>query len=161
MMNVDYKGVEAGSLAVPSSLSGTFVAGRPITMSSSGVATPSASTRVLGLIKENYISGVIDEFNKGGLGIYGAGVASALLQGIATVQQAVFNGTSYAVYDQTLTYHSGDVLFANPANGLLTNVAPAGCAPDGLTSCRVGMVLSAPSNAADGDPMQLVVNCGN
>jgi hypothetical protein len=158
-MNVDFKGVEAGGLtSVTSSV--TFVAGRAVTMGSTGVTTPSAATRVLGLIKEHLISGVLDEIN-GQFGIYGSQKATVLLNGVATVQQSVINGTSYNVYDQTLTYTTGDVIFATPSTGVLTNVAQAGSPADGLTSTRVGKVLKAPANPANGDPMQLTVFCGN
>jgi len=158
-MNVDFKGVEAGGLA--SVTSGvTFVAGRAVRMGSTGVTTPTAATRVLGLIKEHLISGVLDEIS-GQFGIYGAKKASVLMVGVATIQQSVINGTSYAVYDETLTYDEGDVMFSTPATGSLTNSAPAGGAPDGLTSTRVGICLKAPANAANGEPLQLSVNCGN
>jgi hypothetical protein len=160
-MNVDFKGVEAGGLlSVTSSV--TFVAGRAVRMGTTGVTTPSAATRVIGLIKEHMISGVVDEIN-GQFGIYGAKKASVLLQGVATVQQSVFNGTSYSVYDEARSYDEGDVIWANTSTGILTNTnAPqSGTTADGLTSCRVGIVLKAPSNPANGDPMQLSVFCGN
>lgn len=162
-MNVDFKGVEAGGLASVTS-SVTFLAGRAVRMGSTGITTPSAATRVLGLIKENLISGVLDEIN-GQFGIYGAKKATVLINGVATVQQSVYNGTSYAAYDQTLTYATGDVVFAAVADGKLTNSDPtnstSGMVANGLTSCRVGIVLSAPKNPANGDPMQLTVSCGN
>lgn len=165
-MNVDFKGVEAGGLtSVTSGV--TFLAGRAVRMGTTGVTTPTAATRVLGLIKESMISGVLDEIN-GQYGIYGAKKASVLLNGVATVQQSVINGTSYAAYDQTLTYATGDVIFAAvgiaAANvGWLTNAANtgAGLLADGLTSTRVGICLKAPANPANGDPMQLSVSCGN
>lgn len=162
-MNVDFKGVEIGGLA--SVTSGvTFVAGRAVHMGSTGVTTPDAATRVLGLIKEHMISGVLDEIN-GQFGIYGSKKASVLSNGVATIQQSVINGTSYSVYDQSLTYATGDVLFSTVSTGVLTNSNPtggtSGMAPDGLTSSRVGLVLSAPTNPANGDPMQLSVSCGN
>jgi len=163
MMNADFAAIEIGTLTPV--LGVTFVAGRPVTMTSSGVNVPVATSRVLGLIKENYIAGVIDECNSGGLGIYGAGRCSVLVDGIATVQQIIINGTSYSVYDQTLTYHTGDVMFANIALGVLSNAnstsTQAGCTPDGQTNCRVGICLSAPNNPANGDPLQLTVRCGN
>lgn len=158
-MNVDFKGTEAGGLA--SVTSGvTFVAGRAVRMGSSGVTTPTAATRVLGLIKEHLISGTLDEIS-GQFGIYGSKKASVLINGVATVQQSSINGASYNVYDESKTYATGDILFATPSTGVLTNVAPAGMTSDGLTSGRIGMVLSAPSNPANGDPMQLTVSCGN
>lgn len=158
-LNVDFKGVEAGGLA--SVTSGvTFLAGRAVRMGSTGVTTPTAATRVLGLIKESMISGVLDEIN-GQYGIYGAKKATVLINGVATVQQSVINGVSYNAYDQTLTYNTGDVMFSTPVTGVLSNAAQAGCTPDGLTSARIGICLSAPNNPANGDPMQLTVACGN
>lgn len=161
-LNVDFKGVEAGGLAsVLTSV--TFLAGRAVRMGSSGVTTPTAATRVLGLIKETLISGVLDEIN-GQYGIYGSTKASVLMQGVATIQQSVINGTSYSVYDQALTYVKGDVIFSAVTTGILTNVAPtatSGMLADGLTSSRVGICLAIPANPANGDPMQLSVACGN
>lgn len=162
-MNVDFKGIEAGGLASVTSAV-TFLAGRAVRMGSTGVTTPSAATRVLGLIKENLISGVLDEIN-GQFGIYGAKKATVLINGVATVQQSVYNGVSYNAYDQTLTYALGDTIFAKVADGSLTNQdqggGTSGMVANGLTSCRIGTVLSAPKNPANGDPMQLTVSCGN
>lgn len=158
-MNVDYKGVETGIL--PADASSTFVAGYGVKMGTDGkVTVPSADKRVLGLVKENRISGVVDEISGGG-GIYGSGEVSVLTQGVATVQSVVYNGTSYAVYDTTKTYVADDVIFATPSTGVLTNVAPAGVTSDGLTSVRIGRVLKAPTNPANGDPMTITVSCGN
>lgn len=161
-MNVDFKGVEAGGLtSVTSSV--TFVAGRAVRMGTTGVTTPTAATRVLGLIKEHMISGVLDEIN-GQFGIYGAKKATVLLNGVATVQQSSLNGTSYSVYDETLTYATGDVMFSTVSTGILTNTAPtatSGMLADGLTSSRIGLCLDAPTNPANGDPLQLSVSCGN
>lgn len=161
-MNVDFKGVEAGGLTSVTSAV-TFVAGRAVRMGTTGVTTPTAATRVLGLIKEHMISGVLDEIN-GQFGIYGAKKATVLLNGVATIQQSVLNGTSYNVYDQTLTYATGDVMFSAVSTGVLTNAAPgatSGMLADGLTSSRIGLCLSGPSNPANGDPLQLSVSCGN
>lgn len=162
-MNVDFKGVEAGGLlSVTSSV--TFVAGRAVRMGTTGVTTPTAATRVLGLIKENMISGVIDEIN-GQYGIYGAKRASVLINGVATVQQSVYNGVSYSVYNEALSYDEGDVIWATITSGVLTNSDATGSASGmvvgGLTSSRIGIVLKAPANPANGDPMQLTVSCGN
>ena len=162
-LNVDFKGVEAGGLlSVLSSV--TFVAGRAVRMGTTGVTTPTAATRVLGLIKESMISGVIDEIN-GQYGIYGAKRASVLISGVATVRQSVFNGTSYSAYNEALTYDEGDVIYSTVSTGILTNSDPTGgtsaMVQDGLTSSRVGIVLKAPTNPADGDPMQITVSCGN
>lgn len=164
-MNVDFKGVEAGGLL--SATSGvTFVAGRAVRMGASGVTTPTAATRVLGLIKEHMISGTLDEIN-GQFGIYGSKRATVLINGVATVQQSSINGTSYSAYNETETFDEGDVLYAEIGGddpGQLTKTAPtttSGMAPNGLTSSRVGIVLKAPTNAANGDPMQLTVSCGN
>lgn len=162
-MNVDFKGVEAGGLlSVTASV--TFVPGRAVRMGTTGVTTPTAATRVLGLIKEAMISGVLDEIN-GQFGIYGAKKATVLLNGVATVQQSVINGTSYNVYNEALTYDEGDIIFSTVSTGVLTNSDPTGVASGmvlgGLTSSRIGIVLKAPSNPANGDPMQISVSCGN
>ena len=162
-MNVDFKGVEAGGLtSVTTGV--TFLAGRAVRMGTTGITTPSAGTRVLGLIKESMIAGVLDEIN-GQYGIYGAKKATVLISGVATIQQSVINGTSYNVYNQTLTYNTGDTLFSSLSDGTLTNADPttatSGTVLGGLTSCRVGTVLSAPANPANGNPMQLTVSCGN
>ena len=159
-MNVDFKGVEVGGLACATS-STTFVAGRAVgLLAGTGVSTPLASSRVLGLIKEHMIAGVLDEVN-GQFGIYGAKKATVLMEGVATIQQSVINGISYSVYNQALTYAIGDILYATPASGVLTNAFPtAGSVVGGLTSSRVGRVLKAPANPANGDPMQLTVSCG-
>lgn len=161
-MNVDFKGVEAGGLLSVTNV--TFVAGRAVRMSGSGVTTPTAATRVLGLIKETNISGVLNEIT-GQYGIYGASRATVLLNGVATVQQSVINGTSYNVYNEALTYDEGDLIFSTVSTGVLTNSDPtggtSGMAQNGLTSCRVGIVLKAPGNPANGEPMQISVNCGN
>jgi hypothetical protein len=128
-------------------------------MNSSGnVDVPVAASRVLGLVKESYIAGVINEVT-GQFGIYGAGRATVLLRGIATVRQSVYSGTSYSVYNQALTYTAGQDIFSTPVTGVLTNVAPAGGTPDGQTSTRVGRVLVIPNNPANGDPMQITVEC--
>jgi hypothetical protein len=164
-MNVDFKGVEIGGLA--SVTSGvTFVAGRAVIMGSTGVTVPSASARAIGLIKEHLISGVLDEIN-GQFGIYGALKATVLAMGVATVQQSVLNGVSYAVYDQTQTYTLGNVIQTQVtgSNPLLTNQeqggGSSGMVLNGLTSCRIGLVLKVPNNPANGDPMQISVNCAN
>jgi len=156
MMNVDYKGVEIGNL--PANTSTTLVAGRAVTLPSGGnLALPLVGTRVLGLVKENYISGVINEIT-GQFGIFGSGFASVLRNGVATVRQSVYAGVSYSVYDQTLTYSIGDEIYAKTADGTLTNAAlPAGTGPNGITSLRIGRVLKAPVNPANGDPMTISV----
>jgi hypothetical protein len=81
-----------------------------------------------------------------------------LHNGIATIQQSQYNGTSFAVYDETLTYATNDELYAT-TTGKITNVLPAGAGPNGLTSVRVGRVLIEPSNPANGDPMTITVEC--
>jgi len=156
-MNIDYKGVEIGTL--PADTSSTLVAGRAIRMGTDGkVTTPLASKRVLGLVNENRISGVINEVTGQG-GIYGSGKVTVLAHGVVTVQQAVYNGVSYSVYDQAQTYTADDTIFATPATGVLTNQAIAGATADGMTSVRVGRVLVPPVNPANGDPMQITVEC--
>lgn len=156
-INVDYKGVEIGTLPVSSTVP-TFVAGRAVQLNSSGNIDSNvlASARILGLIKEHNISGVINEIS-GSFGIYGPGKATVLTRGIATVRQSVYSGISYNVYNQALTYAFNDEIFANPADGVLTNVLQAGSGPNGLTSTRVGRVLTKPTNPANGDPMQITV----
>lgn len=158
-MNVDYKGVEIGSLPV-SATTPTFVAGRAVQLNTSGNVDSNvlASARVLGIVKENYIAGVINEIT-GTFGFYGPGKASVLTRGVATVRQSVYNGVSYNVYNQALTYTANDEIFANPADGVLTNSLQAGSGPNGLTSTRVGRVLVKPTNPANGDPMQITVEC--
>ena len=70
-MNVDYKGVEIGSLSVNTASLPTLVAGRAVYVNTSGYVDSVivATTRVLGLAKESYIAGVINELT-GGSGIY-------------------------------------------------------------------------------------------
>jgi hypothetical protein len=161
-MNVDYKGVEIGQLPVNGTTVPTFVAGRAVFVNPNNAVAGtvdsniSAASRVLGIVKENFISGVINEIT-GQFGIYGSGKASVLLRGVATVRQSVYSGTSYNVYDQTRTYAVNDDLYATPATGVLTNVAQAGAGPNGITSIRVGRVLIAPNNPANGDPMTITV----
>lgn len=156
-MNVDYKGVEVGNL--PANTSSTLVAGRAVYLPAAGNITgPVASARVLGLVKENYISGVIDEIS-GDFGIYGASRASVVLRGVVTVRQSVYNGTSYSAYNEALTYDEGDEIYATPSTGILTNVQPAATGPNGITSLRVGRVLIPPANPANGDPMTITVEC--
>ena len=160
-MNVDYKGVEIGSLPInTASLPTTLVAGRAVYVNTSGYVDNNilATTRVLGLCKESYISGVINELT-GGSGIYGAGRAAVLTRGIATVRQSLYNGVSYSVYDQTQTYTPADEIYATLTSGILTNQAVAGAGPNGITSVRVGRVLVKPANPANGDPMQITVEC--
>jgi hypothetical protein len=156
-LNVDYKGVEIGDLTASTTVS--FVPGRAVRIASSLVTTPTAGTRVLGLIKEWQYSGVLDEIS-GGMGIYGSGKASVICSGIVTVQQAVINGVSYNVYDETKTYASNDRLYATATTGILTNVKPANDTfMVGLTSSYVGKVLVPPTNPANGDAMQITVDC--
>lgn len=159
-INVDYKGVEVGNLAAISGGTYTFVAGRAVyaDAASGKLAWPLASKRVLGLIKESQISGVVNEIS-GQYGIYGSSNASVLLHGVATVRQSVYNGVSYAVYDETQTYVVGDDIYATPATGVLTNQNITGMGPNGITSVRVGRVLSKPVNPANGDPMTITVEC--
>ena len=158
-INPDYKGVETGELAAISGGTYSYYAGRAVRMDVSGkLAYPTADRRVLGLIKESVISGVVDEIS-GAAGIYGSTKASVFHQGIATIRQSVYNGVSYNVYDQTLTYNPGDELYATPASGVITNSQPAATGPNGLTSVRVGRVLIAPANPANGDPMTITVEC--
>jgi hypothetical protein len=156
-MNVDYKGVEIGT--IPGKTSVTYVAGMAVYLNTSGQAdNPVASARVLGLVKETNSSGVLNEVT-GQYSIYGSGDVAVLCRGIATVRQSVYNGVSYQVYDQTKTYAYGDEIYATPATGVLTNVQPAGTGPNGLTSLRVGRILVKPTNPANGDPMQITVEC--
>ena len=159
-MNVDYKGVEIGSLPINTSSLPTLVAGRAVYVNTSGYVDSVivATTRVLGLVKESYVAGVINELT-GGSGIYGAGRAAVLTRGIATVRQSVYNGVSYNVYDQTQTYTPADEIYATVATGVLTNQAQSGIGPNGITSARVGRVLVKPVNPANGDPMQITVEC--
>lgn len=157
MLNVD--ALEASQVSLTALISGnTFVAGRAVKLGSTGVTVPTAATRVLGLAKENYISGVVNELT----GQYGVGNSSKITvvtRGVVTVQQSSYSGVSYAVYDQTLTYAAGEDLYCTVALGSLTNVQPAGTGPNGLTSLRIGRVLVAPINPANGDPMQINVEC--
>lgn len=157
-MNVDYKGVEIGELPSNVTTIPTFVAGRAVYMNTSGNVDSNilASKRVLGLVKENFISGVINEVT-GQFGIYGSGKVSVLLRGVSTVRQSVYSGTSYNVYDQAQTYVANDEIYATPATGVLTNQTQAGAGPNGLTSLRVGRVLIIPTNPANGDPMTITV----
>lgn len=156
-MNVDYKGLELGDQSALTSI--TLVPGRAVAKESTGVRPPSAANiRVLGLVKEALISGVVNEVT-GDNGIYGSGKASVLSLGVATVQQSVYNGTSYSVYDEAQTYTVGQLIYATVTTGVLTNQQPSGTGPSGLTSLRVGRVLTAPSNPANGDPMQITVEC--
>lgn len=155
MINVDFKGVEIGDQSANTSV--TLVPGRAVAKESTGIRPPSAaSVRVLGLVKEHQISGVLDEIS-GQYGIYGPRKATVLCQGVATVQQSVINGVSYSVYNEALTYSVGDVLYSTVSTGVLTNSAPAGMGPNGITSGFVGRVLVAPTNPANGDPMQITV----
>jgi hypothetical protein len=163
-MNVDYKGVEVGNLPVnttsaPANLP-TLVAGRAVYVNSSGYVDSVilASARVLGLSKESFISGTVNELT-GQFGIYGSGIASVLLRGVATVRQSVYNGISYSVYDQSQTYTYNQDIYATPATGVLTNQSQTGMGPNGLTSIRVGRVLKTPANPANGDPMEITVEC--
>lgn len=151
MINVDYKGVEIGTLAAYTT-SNTFIPGRPVTLNSSGYVIPAtAHSDVLGLCKETYVSGALDEIT-GDYGIYGSGKISVLVNGIVTIQNSVINGTSYSVYDTTKTYTAGDKLYSN-ASGLITNAGSY----TGTTNGYLGKVLDAPTNAANGDPMQILV----
>ena len=162
MMNVDYRAVEIGNV-IPVTTATTYVAGRCVQLVSgstqSATSVVLASVRVFGLVKENYISGVIDECNLGGKGIYGAGRISVLCQGIATVQQVVYSGVSYSVYDQAQTYNCNDDIYATPATGVLTNQSQTGMGPNGITSLRVGRVITPPTSPGNGTPMQITVEC--
>ena len=155
-MNVDFKGIEIGNL--PANTSTTLVAGRAVYLPASNLAAPVASARILGLVKENFISGVINEIT-GQFGIYGAGKASVLISGVATVRQSVINGVSYNVYDESRTYALADEIYATPSTGVLTNSQPSATGPNGITSVRVGKVIAIPSNPANGDPMTITVEC--
>lgn len=160
-MNVDYKGIEIGTL--PADASSTYVAGRAVRMGTDGKATTNilTSKKALGLCNETRISqGSIQVDEIGGKdGIYGSGKVTVLASGIATVQQSRYQGTSFNVYDETLTYVADDVIFASPSTGVLTNVSPSGALTPGLTSVRIGRVLVPPTNPANGDPMQITVEC--
>jgi len=156
-INTDYKGVEDGILPCITGGTYTYVAGRAVYIQTDGkLASPVADKRVLGLIKESVISGVVDEIG-GKSGIYGSGKATVVLGGVCTVRQSVYNGTSYSAYNEALTYVAGDELYATAATGILTNSQPSGTGPNGITSLRVGRVLTPPSNAANGDPMVITV----
>lgn len=157
-MNPDYPGVVTGLLAAISGGTYSYIAGRAVGMdaASGKISGPTADKRILGLVNETVISGVIDEIS-GRDGIYGGLKATVVHQGVVTVRQSVINGTSYNVYDQTLTYVAGDELYATASTGVLTNVAQAGAGPNGITSNRVGRVLIAPANPANGDPMTISV----
>jgi hypothetical protein len=157
-MNVDYKGVEIGVL--PANTSANFIAGVAVYLNTGTgkLDNPVNTARVLGLIKETNQSGVLNEVS-GQYSIYGSGDGAVLCRGIATVQQSVYNGVSYQVYDQTKTYAYGDEIYATPGTGVLTNVLPAGAGPNGITSVRVGRVLKIPANPANGNPMQITVEC--
>ena len=151
MINVDYKGVEIGTL--PASTSETFVPGRPVTLNATtgNVEAADANCDVLGLCKEALISGTLDEIS-GQYGIYGSTKISVLTKGICSVQNTVVNGTSYSVYDTTQTYNAGNLLYSD-SNGLITTSSSY----TGVTNAYLGKVLVAPSNAANGDSMQIEV----
>lgn len=154
MMNVDYKGIEIGELAA--STSATFIPGRPVKInSSSQVAAATTGADVLGLVKEAQYSGVLDEVS-GDYGIYGSKKCSVLVKGIVTVEQSVINGVSYAVYDESpsTAYAPMQRLYVD-ASGLINNTSPTGYT--GVTYEYIGMLLIPPTNAADGDPMQILV----
>lgn len=160
MINVDYNSLTIGTLPINTASLPTLVSGRAVYVNSSGYVDSVlvASSRVLGLSKESYISGVVNELT-GGSGIYGSGKASVVCHGICTVQQSVYNGVSYNVYDQTQTYSYGQDIYATVGTGILTNQTQAGAGPNGITSLRVGRVLNIPANAANGNPMQITVEC--
>lgn len=154
-MNGDYTALEIGDQAALTTQ--TFVAGRAVAKESTGIRPPSAATvRVLGLVKENEIAGVVEEIT-GGSGVGGSNKASVLALGVATVQQVTYNGTSYPVYNEALTYAVGDAMYATLSTGILTNAVQAGVAANGLSGLFVGRVLKVPTNAANGDPMQITV----
>ena len=154
MINVDYKGVEIADLAA--NLSDTFVAGRPVTIAASQIRAFSGNVKCVGLIKESSIPGVINELS-GYLGTYGSGKGTVLMDGVATVKAALYNGVSYNVYNQAVAYNSGDELYADPTTGVITNIPPTGLVADGLTGARIGYVLVPPTNPANGDPMTIRV----
>ena len=158
--NADYTALEIGTLPINTASLPSLVAGRAVYVNSSGYVDSNilAANRVLGLAKETYIAGVVNELT-GGSGIYGSGKASVFCHGICTVQQAQYNGVSYNVYDQTQTYTYGQDLYATVASGVLTNQTQAGAGPNGITSVRVGRVLVIPTNPANGSAMQITVEC--
>jgi hypothetical protein len=148
-INVDYKGVETGVLDANTAT--TLVPGRPVYIGASGVTAAGANSDVLGLVREMQYSGVLNEVT-GQYGIYGSGKVTVLCKGIATVQNSVINGTSYAVYDTTLTYVAGDKLYSTAA-GLISNTSGY----NGITAGYIGKCLKIPTNAANGDPMTIEV----
>ena len=158
MLNVDSLNPIEVSLIAASSV--TLISGRPVRASADGVAAPTTITNVLGLVKENYVAGVIDEIS-GQYGIAGSGKATVFCHGVCTVQQTTINGTSYAVYDEAQTYVVDDTLYANVSTGEITNATGLdGVGPAGITSnIRIGRVLEAPANSANGDPMKISVEC--
>lgn len=158
-MNPDFLGVETGILPTISGGTYTYVAGRAVRIGAGGtLQAPTADQRVTGLINESQISGVVDEVT-GKSGIYGSTKATVVHSGVVTVRQSVYNGTSYSVYNEALTYNANDDLYATAATGVLTNSQPAGTGPNGITSLFVGKVLIPPANPANGDPMTISVQC--
>lgn len=158
-MNPDYLGVQTGLLSAISGGTYTYVAGRAVRMGSDGkLQGPTADQRVIGLVNESQISGVVDEIT-GRYGIYGSTKATVVHSGIVTVRQSVYNGTSYSVYDEAQTYTANDDIYATASTGVLTNQQPDATGPRGLTSLFVGKVLIAPTNPANGDPMTITVQC--
>lgn len=153
-MNVDYKGVEVGN--INANTTDTFVAGRPVRISAGYIRSHDGLARAIGLIKENNISGVVNEIT-GQYGIYGSGKATVLMNGVVTVKQASIDGVSYSVYDETQSYSSNDDIYANTSS-LLTNQKPSGIAFSGLTGARIGYVITAPTNPANGDSMVIRVD---
>ena len=152
-INVDYEGIEIGELAA--NTSATFYPGRPVYLNSSTQLIAAAQHKdCLGLIKEAQSSGVRDEIS-GQYGIYGSGRGSVLVKGIVTVQQSTINGVSYAVYDESpsTAYAPMQRLYVD-SSSLISN---AGNYPNGVTWEYIGMLLTPPTNAADGDPMQILV----
>ena len=154
MLNVDYKAVEVGNITA--NTSDTFLAGRPVRISSSTVRSHNGLAKCIGLIKESRVSGVVNEID-GDYGIYGSGKATVVMNGVVQVKQSTYSGTSYAVYDEAQTYLSGQDLWAD-TDGYITNQEPSGVAWSGLTGQRVGYVIAPPTNGADGDAMVLRVD---
>ena len=150
-MNLDYKGIEIGELAA--NTSATLIPGRPVKLNASAeIVAATVNADVLGLVKEAQIA-ALDEVS-GDYGIYGSGKASVVVKGIVTVEQSVINGVSYSVYNEapTTAYAPMDHLYVN-SSGEIDNAQTY----TGITYGYIGMVLVPPTNAANGDPMQIVV----
>lgn len=158
-LNPDYLGIESGNLTGITGGTYTYIPGRAVRMGADGtLQAPTADQRVIGLVNEASYSGVINEVS-GQYGIYGSNKITVVHSGIVEVKQSTYNGTSYEVYDESLTYAPNDDIYAVAGTGVLTNSQPGGTGPRGLTSLFVGKVLVAPTNPANGDPMKILIGC--